>query len=499
MVWRVINQRTDGLAPNFYGPDSDVTNRTPVTEDNVMGLPEVHNATLIFSSKLAMIDCPFYEKTPNGRVKREDYPGYSIFNGAANKWQTSYSLKQRWFADMRANMGGFVILERDDKFDPVAGYNVPPENVSITALQNKRSGLIDDVIYTVGTQPYASDDVLHLKNLTVGYGEKGYDSLWGMHDAYSLALNTLKFATKYFENGTHVYKYIKIGGWLNDRQKAEMKSNVQEWTGARNAHKVLPLYGGSEIGSLPIDEQGTMNDAREANVGMIANALGVNPAMLGMQQASYYNSIQENEASQMINAYAPIFAQANQEISKKMVRLEDRGRIYAEFDRRQILEADPTSHIKSLALQVSNGLMSRERACELLNQTTDMGTESYWMPSTAQQINPNAPRVEPAPQLQVQAPASPPNAQVARSQELLEATLDNFRTRLVKTVEGGRVDVTSHFPVIRAKLKSFPVEMIEADLNNMEAELMHVLPEQRKTVVEAWDIAKLAKELNESN
>lgn len=144
-------------------------------------------------------------------------------------------------------------------------------------------------------QFYKAEEMLHLKAFGVD-GLVGLSPVAMARQTLGRALNTDEASGAVFANGMSAGGFIQYAQVLKKEQRTEIKKNLQEFVGSKNAGKMMVLEGGMTYQKLVMSAADSqMLETRAWNVGEICRWFGVPPPLIGLtDKASSWASSLEN-------------------------------------------------------------------------------------------------------------------------------------------------------------------------------------------------------------
>jgi len=487
MVW--LKRSTNITSQNFdisllgeIKADSGVK----VNAETAMGLTAYRRCVDLISTTAARIRPKILKRIESGgREKAKQHNLWHILRHDANRFVTSYNFFQNWFANAAVYGDGYAIVERDLSGDVVALHNVESNPRSCYPVVEYDGGRLVDLYYVVNSDgrqiPFLADDILHLCHTsTLSNVVDGLDAVQSIRQSLGLSIATIKYSSMYMSNGGHGTKILEIPNWLTPEQRDQLKDSVISLhRGLDSAHKVVPVFGGATIKTLPLDaEQAQLIQSRQTNDTAVAVSFGIPPHKVGAPMNVSFKSLSEENMSVLHDTYDSWWVSAEQELEKKLLFPSERDTYYIEWDRAAYTQADKVAERQSIIAQYQSELLAWEEGRELLGMSTER-TGSFIRP--ANMVDPSI------------SPPAPPAPRVNEDNEVLrnvtEETIQRAKRRLMKS---GKVDgIESMF----AAYGEHAQELIRSELNTIEEELENVLPEQRQQVVKKWKTKQLTKTL----
>lgn len=327
-------------------------------ENNSMELSAVFRAVDTLSNSVAQLPLNVLKVGSDGFKKpyREHYL-YKLLNRNPNDRISAFQLKKMMVQSMILRGNGYCWIERKGK-QIKALHFIPSEYVTID--DNSLNYLDKPVSYNIVgiDKPVSHKDIIHIQNIS-------YDGINGI-STLKFAFNTLKtaFASEqsalnYFESGCCVGGILKVQGYLDTEQKAEMKRTWQNsLSNSGGLNGLAVLEGGMDyqhIGSNGADSQ--LLETRHFNVDEIGRFFNLSPIKLGDYEHNSYSTLEMVNLSFLTDTLQPILAKIEAEFERKL--FADETDIEVRFDVNQLLRTDKASQANYFNTLFQIGVMSQ--------------------------------------------------------------------------------------------------------------------------------------------
>lgn len=492
----ITSSNIAGLEKLFGTSKSESGERVSV--DTVFGLPAFREGVRQVSTAIGKTDCWCYQQSiKNGRSIDNKHATHRLLSHKANEWQTSFMWRSTLVANAMWDGNGYSVISRGDNFEPTGLINLDSRDVYQFWLHDGFNIL--ETWYSVSSNGkeilVPAADMIHVRNLALHTGQEGLGIIDTCKMVLGKAISQHRMASTIFKEGIHSTLYLTVPNWLTEDQKKDLKEAMDQRKGAGNAGKIITLFGGATIGSLPSSaEDMQLVEAIHASLNDVALIVGVPVSMLGGATSSVYGSVQQDALSYLQNTLDAWMTNIETELSAKL--LADPDSHFIEFDRTSMFANNP-DYRKTIIEEWKNKAITWEEMRTRLNEST-----SEPEPVEPEPMVIAAPEPQAAPE---QAPEQAPEAESPadtrsepenpKAMGLLTATLERLKRRIVKAIEGGNIDLSSHYEVIKESLPDFNIEEIINQLDNMQPELNQVLPEQRLGVFDRWNLETIYSQL----
>lgn len=468
-----------------------------VTSSSVFGIPAFTQAVRLISTAVARCNAfPYKKDADGGRTIDEASPAFPLLTRKANAWQTYYNFRQTIVANAIWSGDGYGYIERDPLANPVALYNL--DSRQTYPIVELTDGRISNLFYGVNTSQgqvvLQSDDVVHIKNISLHTGTEGLSLVDSLRTVLGLSLAVQKWGALYFKNGSHISRVLKIPGWLSKEKQLELRESLTDLhQGLSNSHRLAVLMGGSELQTFPTtNEEAQFISSRQFSLIDVANAVGISATFLNSGTSSSFASLIQESLNFLNLTLDAWLTQIEVEFTCKLIKARDQDK-FIEFDRSSLFASDP-SYIDSAMRMYQSEAISWEELRQRLRLSTKR-TGQFIRPANLIDADEEPEQEKPEPQPQPQPEPEQEADDIKRKAErLTEAALDRLKQRLAKAVKTDP-DLSKHSDIIRSALMGLDAEQVIAELDTFQEELYEVLPEQRGEVIARWNIEETSQAL----
>lgn len=254
-----------------------------VTPEIAEGLPAALRGVRVLTEVLATMPLLTIRATEKGdKIRATDAWQWRLLHEKPNDTQKSpFTFKEYCVCSMVAR-GNAYCLKAKARGRVVALYPLSPRRVTPRYLKDGET-LVYDVRNAGAMKTVTEEDMLHIPGVLLDDPRVGVSPFTVAHNAIGSALGTEEYVGRFFDNDG------SPGGVLEfpqSRDSQAAKDTRDAWEdrhrGARNAHRIAALYGGTkykEIGLSAHDMQ--MIEAQKWNVEQVARILGLPAWILG--------------------------------------------------------------------------------------------------------------------------------------------------------------------------------------------------------------------------
>ena len=313
-------------------------NSQPVTRDQALTLPAVSGAVDFISGMIASMPIKLY-KYKDGKVEsRDDDPRVSLLNGDTGDCLDAFQLKKAMVEDYLLGKGGYCYIRRN-RNDVTGLFYV--KDIFISAIPNFKPIYKDFYLIVEGETYQKYEFIKLLRNTKDGATGKGLTEEVGT--ALETAFNTLLYQLNLVKSGGNKKGFLK-----SDRRLGQDEINVlkRAWNNlyANNEENVVILNNGlqfQEASNSSVEMQ--LNESKKTLQDEINNIFHINPD-------DFYMTFKE--------AIYPIVRAFTTALNKDLLLEKEKGKMFFEFDVKEILKANTKERYEALKMAKEIGLMT---------------------------------------------------------------------------------------------------------------------------------------------
>lgn len=311
-------------------------NNETITREQALTLPAVSGAVNLISSMIASMPIKLY-KYKQGKVETvEDDDRVKLLNGDTGDTLNAYDLKKALVEDYLMDKGGYCYINRNR--NNVTGlYYVKP--IFVQTIPNFKPIFKDYQILVLGESYYKHDFIKLLRNTKDGATGIGLTQEVGT--ALETAFNTLLYQLNMVKSGGNKKGFLK-----SQRKLGQDEINIlkQAWNRlfTNNKENVVVLNNGLEFqesSNNAVEMQ--MNESRTTLNDEINNLFHIYPN-------DFYRTFKEG--------IYPIVRAFVTALNRDLLLEKEKGKLYFDFDVKEILKANPKERAETYKLYKEIGL-----------------------------------------------------------------------------------------------------------------------------------------------
>ncbi|MER9914002.1 phage portal protein [Mesorhizobium sp. M0050] len=348
----------------FYGGASAAGKA--VTDNTAMQLATVWSCVRLNSEAASCLPLQVFEKDGRGGRNPVDHPLAEIIGESPNADQTAFEFWGAMVAWLMVRGNAYAeIVKLGDR---ITALNLlPADQVNVTREAGELRYKFTDRGKPVDL---SAESVLHIRGFGFG-GDLGLSPIRFGVQTFGSAIAADEAAGKIFGNGLMPSGVLSTESELNKEQRTQLDEILKKYSTSTNAGKVMVLEAGLKFEQLSLNpEDMQMLETRRFNVEEICRWFGVPPVVIGHAAqgvTAWGTGIEQLLLQWLTTGLNPVLTRIEKRISKQLIGPGERRRIYPEFNREALLQADSVAKASFLSTMVQNALMSRNEARAKLN------------------------------------------------------------------------------------------------------------------------------------
>lgn len=347
--------------PSYYDINYGISaSGQPVSIDKSLQISAVWACVRLLSETISTLPLKIYEKKPDGsRVEATNKDIYQVLCIEPNKVQTPSKLVEFLVASM--SMTGNSYYEKKMIGDRLISV-LPIQPQCLVNVEQLDNGKYQYIVNINGEQRTLNEDAIWH---TRGFGLDGFLGLSTIEKGKNVigaAMASNESSSNFFKSGMSASGFVKYDMILNKDQRETMREHVEKFTSSKNAGKVMILEKGMDYQGISIDPAAAqLLETRGYDVEEICRLFKVPPTLIGYmsKQSSWASSLEALNQQFLTYTLLPILRNIEQSITKSLIKPQDRGTYYAEFNYEGFLRADVAKRAAYYATMLDHGAMNR--------------------------------------------------------------------------------------------------------------------------------------------
>jgi HK97 family phage portal protein len=213
------------------------------------------------------------------------------------------------------------------------------------------------------------EKILHIHGLSFD-GLKGYSPVQQQREILSANMATQKYGARFFSNGGKPSGVLETDATFKDATTANrLRDHWRELYNGDNQHQVAVLENGMKYKSISLPpEDAQFLETRKWQKEEIAEMYSVPMHMLQNLERATFSNIEHQAIMFVTHTLRPWIIRIEQEIRRKCLKPNERGKYYAEFLVDGLLRGDSKSRAETLEIQRRNGVINANDWREIENK-----------------------------------------------------------------------------------------------------------------------------------
>jgi HK97 family phage portal protein len=333
-----------------------------VNEQTALGVSSVWCAVNVISQSIGSLPFSLYRKGTTNELA-EDHPVYQLLDVEPNRectarvfWETFVSHALLWG-------NAFAECERDQAGNPLALWIIHPKNVQPDRDQT------GNLVYRVRVNGIEAtlypEDVLHVPGLSPD-SVAGWQLLRVARDSIGFSIATERFGQSYFSNMGNVGVYLTHPGTLSDVARDNIRRSFQSQAGGvDNTGKCHLLEEGLTARRETLsNEAGQYDETRRFQITEVSRLFNISPTKLHELGRATWGNLSTLNTDFWSTTCRPWACKIEAEVTRKLLRPEERSQVYVEFDADTLLRGDVTTRYAAYSVGITAGFLTPELVSE---------------------------------------------------------------------------------------------------------------------------------------
>jgi HK97 family phage portal protein len=348
----------------FYGGSSAAGKA--VTDNTALNLAAVWACVRLNSEAVGSLPIQVFEKDSKGGRNQIEHPVADVISNP-NADQTPQEFWGAMAAWLLVRGNAYAEIARLG--DRVVALNLLPAD-KVNVIRDQTGDL--RYKFTDRGKPFdlPAECVLHVRGFGFG-GDLGLSAVQFGVQTFGSAIAADEIAGKIFGNGAMPSGVLTTEQEIDDEQREQLQKILAQYSSSSNAGMLMVLESGLKFEQLSLDpETMQMLETRRFNVEEVCRWFGTPPIIVGHAgagQTMWGTGVEQLVIQWLTTGLNPLLTRFESRIRKQLLSPADRRRIYPEFNREALLQADSAAKIAFLSGAVQNGLMTRNEGRAELN------------------------------------------------------------------------------------------------------------------------------------
>jgi len=360
------------LALNGFGGNSIVVNA-----ETALTFSAVYASIRVISETIAQLPLNYYKKTDNGREVYRDSPLFTLVNSEPNPLMSKFTFFETFVNTLLVYGNAYAFIERGARGIPSSLKLIHPDDVT--------PNLIDDnLVYSVkGVDGNISaSDMIHVLDMSFD-GITGQSRIAKAKDNISLGLAAQKYGKEFFESGAKISGVLMHPATLGSDALQTLRESWRKTfhTGVGGKFETAILEEGMQYKPIQLKPEDCQFLAtRKFSILEIARIFRVPPHKLASMESATFSNISHQTIEFLTDTINPIAIKIEQELNRKLIFENDKGRSYFEHNTNGLLRGDAKTRAEYYAKLFSIGAITQNEIRRRENMNDKDGGDVLFVP-----------------------------------------------------------------------------------------------------------------------
>jgi len=372
-----------GLTPPQHGAQSTgpesyggTVSGVTVSDERSLSVAAVFACVRLLVEVVAVMPLIIYKETAGGADRREyrESTLFQLFYSSPNRVQTPVEFLETMMLHLVLRGNAYAVIERNVAGDVISLTPLPADAVDVVVLEDGTP----TYAYATdrGVTVYAQSNVFHVRlfgpGRYVGLSPLGY-----ARQTIGLSLAATDGQSRFFANGSRPSGVLMLDKVLTKEQREQVRERFASmYEGGENAFKMFVLEAGmtyQQLGISPADSQLLQTTAASAED--VCRFFRVPPFLVGFTEkvTSWGSGLEQQNRAFLLYCLQTYLTRWQEAINTRLVPIDERLDVYAEFDTQALLQGDSAGLAAFLSTMTQNGMMTRNEGRKRINLPAKAG------------------------------------------------------------------------------------------------------------------------------
>ncbi len=377
MKWPFSKRKASSPIPIGGGIFGRSFSGVQVTESSSMTLSAHFACVRLIATTLAV---HIYERTANGKRRRDDHPAARLLHDQPNSDMTAFSFIEAMQAQISNRGSALAELVFDKKGNVSEIWPIPP-GLCFPKREEKDGPILYKFPSSGVTLP--AWKILHIPGLGFD-GVNSFSPVQLFRQAFGLGMAVEEFGARFFGQGTNIGGFMEHPAKLSKEAHERLKSDMNEkYQGLQKSHGVIILEEGMKYSKLGMPlEDIQFIESRKFTATEMARIHGVPPHLIGDLEKATFSNIEEQGIEAIIYLFRPWAIRWEQALNAKIFTEEERAHLYIKFEIDGLMRGNIKGRYEAYSIGLQQGFLNVDevRAKENMNPLPDGKGNIYRFP-----------------------------------------------------------------------------------------------------------------------
>ena len=360
------------LALNGFGGTGVVVN-----PETALTFSAVYAAIRVISETIAQLPLNYYKKTDKGREVYTDSPLFTLVNSEPNNLMSKYTFFETFVNTLLVYGNAYAFIERGQRGIPTSLKLIHPDDVT--------PDLIDDnLIYSVKGLDgnISSSDMIHVLDMSFD-GITGQSRISKAKNNIALGLAAQKYGLEFFESSCKTSGVLMHPATLGSDALQTLRESWRKTfhTGVGGKFETAILEEGMQYKPIQLKpDEAQFLATRKFSILEIARIFRVPAHKLASLESATFSNISHQTIEFLTDTINPIAIKIEQELNRKLIFEDEKGRSYFEHNTNGLLRGDAKTRAEYYAKLFGIGAITQNEIRRRENMNDIDGGDVLFVP-----------------------------------------------------------------------------------------------------------------------
>jgi len=360
------------LALNGFGGNNVIVN-----PDTALTFSAVYAAIRVISETIAQLPLNYYQKTDKGREVYTASPLFTLVNSEPNPLMSKYTFFETFVNTLLVYGNAYAYIQRGARGVPTSLKLIHPDEIKAELINDNLVYSIDGIEGNI-----SASDMIHVLDMSFD-GITGQSRISKAKDNIALGLAAQKYGKAFFESGAKISGVLMHPATLGSDALQTLRESWRKTfhTGVGGKFETAILEEGMQYKPIQLrPDEAQFLATRKFSILEIARIFRVPPHKLGDLERATFSNIEHQSIEFLTDTINPIAIKIEQELNRKLIFENDKGRSYFEHNTTGLLRGDAKARSEYYAKLFSTGAITQNEIRRKENMNDIDGGDVLYVP-----------------------------------------------------------------------------------------------------------------------
>lgn len=358
-----------------------------VNETKALGIGAYMSCLKVLGETMASMDLEVVERIGKATRANTKHPNYWLLHAEPSPYYNRFEWVQAMVIWAASWGNGYSKIKRD-RFANASELQILPE-YDVTPKLTERGKLYYEWNDNGRTEIIMAENMFHLKNIGTN-GLRGMSTVDMQRETIANSLAKQQHEGAFYANGAKASGVLMTPGTMGPKEKDNIKKSFNKETeGAKNRFKTIVLEEGVKYTQLTIpNTDAQFLQSKQYDRSEVAGWFRMPPHKIGDLSNSNYSNMDAQDRSFAKDVAVPWAERIQQELDRKLLFDDERGRITHRFNLDDLIKGDIKTRYEVYATGIQWGIVkpTEPREQEGWEMENTEVIDKFFMNSTMQPV-----------------------------------------------------------------------------------------------------------------